>query len=251
MIPFSTPDYPVIGTRLLATTYEQLRADLHAASEQRSTLCIDFTNTHIVTARRHDPVFRALTEGFDAFVPDSMPLIWCLNAKGADLQDRVYGPAFFRYFLTRSPSTAKHYFLGGSPDCLRQLIKNVKSWNPHFCLAGSHHGYFQDTEEDLLISNILSASPDFLWIGLGTPKQQEWIMRHRESLQGMIVLAVGFAFDVNAGTKRDSPMWMQQMGLGWLFRLMTEPRRLLTRYIKYNSLFIYYLVCDLLSSRRA
>ncbi|MGI9172835.1 MAG: WecB/TagA/CpsF family glycosyltransferase, partial [Chthoniobacterales bacterium] len=83
-------------------------------------------------------------------------------------------------------------------------------------------------------------------VGLGTPKQQEWIHRHKVKIPRGLLLAVGFAFDVNAGMKKDAPAWMQRVGLTWVFRAWSEPRRLLTRYLRYNSLFLYYLAHDAL-----
>ena len=82
-----------------------------------------------------------------------------------------------------------------------------------------------------------------------TPKQQEWIQENKARIQRGVVLAVGFAFDVNAGTKSDAPMWMQRLGLTWIHRMASEPRRLLWRYLRYNSLFIFYLVRDALVRR--
>lgn len=245
---FTTPVYSVIGTPLLATSYDRLRDDLLAASRDHCSMSIDFTNTHIVTARRHDPVFRALTSGFDAFVPDGMPLIWCMNRQGAALKDRVYGPTFTRR-LAASPPEASHYFLGASEECLGRLMANLRQANPRLRIAGSRNGYFKGADEDAVLRGILDAAPDFLWVGLGTPKQQEWIARHRAELPGVIILAVGFAFDVNAGTKKDAPDWMQRLGLTWLYRVCSEPRRLLTRYVKFNSLFLGYLLLDRLRKR--
>jgi N-acetylglucosaminyldiphosphoundecaprenol N-acetyl-beta-D-mannosaminyltransferase len=247
---FSTPTINLIGTPLLATSYEALRRDLLAAARVRIGLSIDFTNTHIVTARRHDPRFRIMTDFFDAFVPDGMPLIWCLNAKGAGLNDRVYGPTFTRRFLATSPAEARHYFLGGSSECLERLVHNMRALNPSLNVVGRHHGYFGPEEQDAILRDILAAKTEFLWVGLGTPKQQEWIKHHRTSLPGIVILAVGFAFDVNAGTKPDAPDWMQRFGLTWLFRLFAEPRRLLRRYALFNSLFLFYLVRDSLILRR-
>jgi N-acetylglucosaminyldiphosphoundecaprenol N-acetyl-beta-D-mannosaminyltransferase len=87
-------------------------------------------------------------------------------------------------------------------------------------------------------------SPDFIWIGFGTPKQQAWVHRYKARIARGVILTVGFGFDVNAGMKPDQPMWMQRLGLGWLFRLWSEPGRLFGRYLKYNSLFIWYLLWD-------
>ena len=87
-------------------------------------------------------------------------------------------------------------------------------------------------------------SPDFIWVGLGTPKQQDWIHRNKQHIKRGVVLAVGFAFDVNAGTKPDAPAWMQRLGLTWVYRMASEPRRLVSRYIRYNTLFLWYLLWD-------
>ena len=76
--------------------------------------------------------------------------------------------------------------------------------------------------------------------------QQAWIHQHKDQIKRGLLLAVGFAFDVNAGTKPDAPMWMQNMGLGWLFRLLSEPRRLFGRYLYYNTMFLFLLVRGLL-----
>ena len=233
--------YSVIGTPLLASSYESLRGDLLDSRRRREPRTVDFSNTQIVTARRHDPEFRAVTQVFDTFVPDGMPLIWCMNAQGAGLKDRVYGPTFTRHFLVQSPPDVTHFFLGGSEECLHLLVARMRAENPSLNVVGQQHGYFKSEDEGAIVKGIQAAHPDVLWVGLGTPKQQQWISRHRSALRTMIICAVGFAFDVNAGTKKDAPLTIQKLGLTWLFRMLSEPRRLFTRYLRFNSLFLYYL----------
>lgn len=243
------PTFDIIGTKLTATTYAELSDHLFARSREPRPLAVDFTNTHIVTMRRSDADFRKVTDVFDYFIPDGMPLIWCMNAHGAGLGDRVYGPAFTRECLIRSPKEIRHYFLGASQDCLDRLLAAARELNGSLTIAGSHHGYFQQDEEPEIFRLITEAKPDFIWIGLGTPKQQEWIARWKSSFPQGVILAVGFAFDVNAGTKSDAPLWMQERGLTWVYRLSREPRRLAWRYFKYNSLFLLYNLADLLTGR--
>ena len=179
-----------------------------------------------------------------------MPLVWCLNARGAGMSDRVYGPTFMRECLRANPKPARHFLLGGSQDLGEQLREAVRSWNPETQIVGSFHGEFdrdgrlKHGNEDDLISEINRLSPDYVWVGLGTPKQQAWIARSKTSLRRGVVFGVGFGFDVNAGVKRDAPNWMQRGGLTWLFRLACEPRRLSGRYLKYNSLFVLHLLLD-------
>lgn len=239
----------VLGTPLAATTYNEFMEFCLQLVQKQDTWAVDLTNTQVVTMRRHEPDFGEITRRFDYFLPDGMPLIWCLNAKGAQLRDRVYGPTFMRHFVLNSPAPYKHYLLGGSAECLDRLKQRLLTQQSSLQIVGLHHGYFQPEEEATILDEINRLSPDFIWVGLGTPKQQIWIHNHKSRINRGVIFGVGFAFDVNAGTKKDAPLWMQRSGLTWLFRLLSEPRRLGPRYLKYNLLFLFYLVKDFLTRR--
>ena len=241
--------FEVLGTSLAATTYDEFTKFSQRLVQKPGTWAVDLTNTQVVTMRRHDPDFREITSAFDFFVPDGMPLIWCLNRKGADLHDRVYGPAFMRYCLLNSPKPFTHYFIGGSDDCLARLKGVFRTANPDAQIIGARGGHIGFTPQPEIVDEINRLSPDFIWVGLGTPKQQIWIHNHKPRINRGVIFGVGFAFDVNAGTKKDAPLWMQHRGLTWVFRLFSEPRRLGPRYFKYNLLFLFYLAKDFLTRR--
>jgi N-acetylglucosaminyldiphosphoundecaprenol N-acetyl-beta-D-mannosaminyltransferase len=234
----------VLGTPLQVTSYAAFTAELQALVRGSHPFVVDFSNTQIITLRRHEPHFRELTSRVEFFIPDGMPLIWCLNLQGAGLRDRVYGPTFMRHCIVNTPAPFTHYFLGGSNECVSKLVAFFQGQNPRVKIIGTRNGYFKPADEEAIIEEINRLSPDFIWVGLGTPKQQDWIRRCRDRIHRGALLAVGFAFDVNAGTKPDAPMWMQRLGLTWVFRMASEPRRLLFRYLKYNFLFLFYLVWD-------
>ena len=238
----------ILTTALTVTTYRDLSRYCYRNGKESPAKALDFTNTHIVALRAHDRHFAAITSCMDHFIPDGMPLIWLLNLQGAKIKDRVYGPTFMRECIRNSPPEVRHYFLGGSEDCLQQLLKNLKQLNPRLVVVGARNGYFSEGDGRIVAEEIRFACPDMIWLGLGTPKQQEFIATHKNSVGHGIWLAVGFAFDVNAGTKGDAPEWMQKAGLTWLYRLCQEPRRLLTRYLKYNSLFLYYSLMEKIPS---
>lgn len=234
----------VLGTKLECTSLDEFTVRVAALAREGRTLAVDFTNTQIVTMRRHDDAFREVTSRFDFFVPDATPLIWCLNFQRGKKASRAYGPAFMRHCIQNSPAGTTHFLLGGSADCLQKLQTNLRSLNPGVQIVGARNGYFSSSQEAEIITEINRVNPDFVWVGLGTPKQQDWIFRNKGQIHRGILLAIGFAFDVNAGTKRDAPDWMHQFGMTWLFRMCSEPRRLIPRYVKYNSLFIFYLLLD-------
>jgi N-acetylglucosaminyldiphosphoundecaprenol N-acetyl-beta-D-mannosaminyltransferase len=231
----------------LITSYDELDAQLKVYlenGEANGPLSVDFTNTHIVTMRRIDAEFARTTSSVDYFVPDSQVLYLTIRLLGGRMEGRVYGPTFMRRCVISAPKPHTHYFLGGAEDCLEKLISFFKCEQPDLDLIGSRHGYFSQGDEAAIVDEINRLSPDFVWVGLGTPKQQEWIDRNLSKIHRGIVLAVGFAFDVNAGTKTDAPVWMQRFGLTWVFRLASEPRRLFWRYLKYNTAYAWYVFRD-------
>jgi N-acetylglucosaminyldiphosphoundecaprenol N-acetyl-beta-D-mannosaminyltransferase len=244
----------VLCTSLEVTDYDRLSDYCRALANKPFPSAIEFANTQIVTMRRHEPHFREITDRcFDHFVPDGMPLIWCMNRLGAGLDDRVYGPTFLRHFVPRAPKPLRHFFLGGSDVSSRRLLAQIQTWNPAVEISGAYHGVCREDgslADESVIEQINRLSPDFIWVGLGTPKQQAFIDRYKKQIQRGVILSVGFAFDVNAGTKRDAPLWMQRRGLTWLFRLATEPRRLGPRYFRYNTLFLTYIMREGIEGRR-
>ena len=239
----------VLGTSLMETTYEDLSTVLlEVGSSGGGVLAVDFANTHVVTMRRHDPKFMNLTACIDLIAPDGMPLVWAMNAKGANLEDRVYGPTFTRRFLATCPADKTHYLVGGSEECGRKFREQMLAMNSSLNFVGGYHGRCSaDGELDdqkKVTAEILEKRPDFIWVGLGTPKQYAWIHRIKPQLDHGVLLAVGFAFDVNAGMKPDAPAWMQRLGLTWIHRMASEPGRLAGRYLKWNTLFIRYWIAE-------
>ena len=240
----------VLGAPLLVTTYDELAGLCRDWARLPRCTALEFVNTHIVTLMRHDPAFRSVMGAYDHLLPDGMPLVWCLNRLGAGLRDRVYGPAFMRKFLEAAPAGSTHYLLGGSAECGARLKELFTQRNPGLKFVGAFHGRcgldgcLEGDAERAVTGEIGRLSPDFIWVGFGTPKQQAWAARHKPRLRRGVILTVGFAFDANAGLKPDAPAWMQRSGLTWLYRLGSEPLRLGPRYVRFNSIFLYYLLRD-------
>lgn len=226
-------------TDFTPTTYEQLAKTIYSNTPTPAAV-VDFSNTHITVLRKINARFRMTTDSVDFFIPDSTPLMWCVNwAAGRHVMpDRVYGPEFMKRCISWSPGDIRHYFLGASQKCLEDLLAAALQLNPSLTICGSHHGYFPDKQKDEIGELVKKANPDILWIGLGTPKQQELAAWLKHRINHGWILNAGFAFDVTAGHKHDAPLWMQRVGLTWLFRLASEPARLGPRYIIYNSLFL-------------
>ena len=178
-----------------------------------------------------------------------MPLVWVMNRRLAEpLRDRVYGPTFMLRCLEATQGEPwSHLFIGGTEPMLDALRTRLTARFPALRIAGAYSPPFgewnAETHERIL--EIIRASPaQFVWIGLGCPKQELWLARHRDRLPPRVYGAVGAAFAFHAGLVRQAPPWMQRAGLEWLFRLLAEPRRLWQRYLVFNSLFVWYLLRD-------
>jgi N-acetylglucosaminyldiphosphoundecaprenol N-acetyl-beta-D-mannosaminyltransferase len=142
----------------------------------------------------------------------------------------------------------RHYFYGGSPRVLDQLVERLTQRHKGMVVAGYRSPPFRPltAEEDAMdVAAINAARPDFVWVGLGMPKQEKWMASHVGRIQAAALVGVGAAFDFHAGTKPRAPFWMQHSGLEWLFRLATEPRRLARRYLLDNTMFIVYTMQQL------
>ena len=243
----------VLGTPVACADYDQALRTICslAGSGRASAVCA--SNTHIVSMARHNRGFGAVMRGFDLVLPDGMPLIWYMNRQGAGLTDRVYGPYFMRHALQHLGRPWKHFFFGGSEECLRDLMEAARRLQPDLDLVGSYSPPFRswrEEDEAEFARVIQKENPDFIWVALGGERQERWISRNLHRHGRGVFLAVGDAFELLAGRRPFAPDWMQRFGLTWVYRLWQEPYRLWGRYIRFNSLFLYYCAREWLASLR-
>ena len=141
-----------------------------------------------------------------------------------------------------------HYFYGGKNDeVLRALRENLERDYPGIRISGMYSPPFRpltDEEDRAVCEEINSLHPDFLWVGIGAPKQEMWMWKHREKIQNTVMLGVGAGFDFFAGTLDKAPAWMEKASLEWLYRLIKEPKRLWKRYILGGVKFLYLRLTD-------
>jgi N-acetylglucosaminyldiphosphoundecaprenol N-acetyl-beta-D-mannosaminyltransferase len=252
--PITVPGtIPVLGVPLAVIDYagasQLIQSWALSVATRPAVYAVAAANTHVVTLARHEARYREALARFDLITPDGMPLVWVMNRHHPQqpvLHDRVYGPTLMLHTLAR-PGIA-HFLLGGSEALLASLTAKLREQFPGITIAGSYSppfsadGVWSDEEQVRMERAIADSGANCIWVGLGCPKQEYWIARHKQTLPPGVYLAVGAAFAFHAGMVRQAPLWMQQRGLEWLFRVVTEPRRLFRRYALYNSLFLYYLL---------
>lgn len=212
-----------------------------------------FTNVHGVVMGREDPAFRAVTNGSFLSLADGKPVYWTGRCLGAADLGHVAGPDFFLACLRRFASR-RHYFLGSTPPVLRALVENLRAGIPGLNVCGSLSPPFRalsPEESAAQLQEVAAARPDFIWVGLGAPKQERFMSAAAGALAPALLFGVGAAFDFQAGSVRRAPLLLRRLGLEWLYRLAQEPRRLWRRYLTTNAKFLYYLFFDAVGHRKS
>lgn len=245
---------PVIGLPIAVTDYSGavdwiLR---HAAARDRA-YAVEAANTHVAALARSDEAFGETMRHFDLICPDGMPLVWAVNSQlpqAEKLTDRVYGPTLMLETLKAtgiSGAGHRHFLLGGKESTLSKLRTTFATDFPGTVIAGTYSPPFGEWPEEefrRICDQITASGADLIWVGLGCPKQEQWIAANKHRLPPGVYFGIGAAFAFHAGEVRQAPPGLQRLGLEWLYRLVMEPRRLFRRYITYNSLFIYHTLRD-------
>lgn len=242
----------LLGTPVACATYDSALTRIKALAREPRASAVCPSNTHIIGEARHNPEFARTLSRFDMVLPDGMPVVWALNAGGAGLKDRVYGPYLMRHTVLNTPRPWRHFFLGDSEACLTELRRTLLRLQPDIEIVGMLSPPFRAFTEDDEVSfadAINRAKPHFVWVALPGVRMEQWIIDNQARYRGGVFLAVGDAFSLLSGLRSFAPRWMQRMGLTWAYRLSKEPLRLGPRYLRYNSMFISYLLWDALRGR--
>jgi N-acetylglucosaminyldiphosphoundecaprenol N-acetyl-beta-D-mannosaminyltransferase len=247
------PSVDVLGVRVNVLDIDRTLdvLDQWITEGYRQYVCV--TGVHGVMESRRDETLRQIHNNAGLVTADGMPLVWWSRVQGWHHARRVYGPDLLLACCERSITTGyRHFFYGGAEGVADLLARRLSRRYPGLAVAGTYTPPFRaltPQEDEAVVNLINDATPDVVWVGLSTPKQEYWMAQHVGRLQAAALIGVGAAFDFHAGLKPQAPRWMQTSGLEWLFRLGTEPRRLWKRYLVNNPAFLWLAFQEL--SRRA
>jgi N-acetylglucosaminyldiphosphoundecaprenol N-acetyl-beta-D-mannosaminyltransferase len=217
---------------------------------------VHFANAYNVALARNDADYARVLQAGDRVFSDGVPITWVGARAYPDLAahwQRVYGPDVMQGVFARSGAEGpRHYLLGGSPETLDALVGRLRQEYPSALVVGAESPPFEaPTPADLRQRDerIAASGATIVWVGLGTPKQDVEVRRLADELP-VVAMAVGAAFDFLARTKPQAPEWMQRNGFEWAFRLASEPRRLGSRYLWGNTVFLEEALRTMTSIRR-
>jgi N-acetylglucosaminyldiphosphoundecaprenol N-acetyl-beta-D-mannosaminyltransferase len=251
------PDPPeksnVIGTQISAVNVEDTLNVMDAWIGQKARGYVCLAPIHSVMDAYRSPEVRRIFNHSGLTAPDGMGIVWLLKLRGHARAGRVYGPDLMLAAIQHGiPLGYKHFLLGGKPGVADDLARRLKDRFPQAEIVGAVSPPFTHTgipEDPSTLRLIEQASPDIVWVGLGSPKQDRWMADCQGRLEVPVLVGVGAAFDFLSGHKPQAPRWVQRSGLEWLFRLVTEPRRLWPRY-KWYPVFMLLVLAQSLGLKK-
>jgi len=199
-------------------------------------------NVAKIVNMRADAGLREAVNGCDIINIDGMGVVWGARMLGFDVPERVAGvDLFFSLLAMASKRGDSVFFLGAREDVVNEATRRIRKRYPALEIAGWHHGYFWDDEETV-VRQIANSGATMLFVAITSPKKEQFIHRWRDRLGVKFAMGVGGTFDIVGGKTKRAPVWMQRVGLEWLFRVIQEPRRMWKRYLVTNIKFVLLLL---------
>lgn len=249
------PSITVLGSRVHPVSLDQavhlIETWVRAGDRGRYVVA---SGMHGVLEGYREPEFRRILNSADLFVPDGFSMVWLARRRGFQVPGRVCGTELMLATCRRAAAVGHRvFFYGDTEPVLSALQARLLDACPGLQIAGAYSPPFRPltvAESDEIVQRINAARPDIIWVGLGLPKQEQWIAAHRARLNAAVLVAVGAAFKFASGTVPRAPRWAGEHGLEWLWRFAQEPRRLWRRAFVDVPVFTCLALLELAGWRR-
>ncbi|WP_125140088.1 WecB/TagA/CpsF family glycosyltransferase [Clostridium transplantifaecale] len=236
------PTCNILGVEIAAIDMNWLLKFTDENIRQLSGDYMTIANVHTTVTSYEDLEYCFIQNGGIIAIPDGGPLSTVGRKRGYNKMKRTTGPSYMgEVFKISAEKGYRHYFYGSTEETLEKLYKALMEQYPGIQIAGMYSPPFRpltEEEDKAVIERINEVRADFVWVGLGAPKQERWMAQHQGRIVGFMI-GVGAGFDYFAGNIERAPKWMQDSNLEWVYRLMQDPRRLFNRYWHTNTKFIW------------
>lgn len=236
------PVCTILGVPVSVTNMEAVTAYLEEKTDSLRGTYICVCNVHTTVMAYEDTAYMQVQRGAAMVLPDGKPLSVLSRKRGFSQAKRVAGPDLMEQMFKKGNAGdgLRHFFYGATDDTLFRLKERLIKLYPNLQIAGMYAPPFRTLtkeEEEETVRMINDVRPDIIWIGLGAPKQENWMAHMKGKFCG-VMLGVGAGFDFHAGTVKRAPRILQKLSLEWLFRLTQDPKRLWKRYLITNRKFL-------------
>lgn len=198
-------------------------------------LIIFSSNAHSVSLANTDKNFMEIMNCADINHADGQSVVSMSKwIKGPSIPERSATTDTIHDIPKFDSKVQNHFLLGGKQSIVEKCAQILSEDYPNFQIAGTQHGYFDKENCNDIITKINDTKPDILWVGFGKPSEQNWIIKNRDQLNVPVIISCGGCYNYVTGDYARAPKWMQNNGLEWLHRALTEPKKLLWRYLTTN-----------------
>jgi N-acetylglucosaminyldiphosphoundecaprenol N-acetyl-beta-D-mannosaminyltransferase len=207
----------------------------------RAPMVVFDVNGHAISMAHSSSEFYSALKEADIIHADGQSVVnfsgWFGNKK--IISERTPTTDTIHDIPTMYDEPLSHYLLGGQQQVVAKCAEVLSQQYPNFIVSGIRNGYFSAEEEQDVINSINDAAPDVLWVGLGKPKEQLFVIKNKSKLKVPVIITCGGCYNYITGDYARAPKWMQNVGMEWLHRALTEPKKFLWRYITTNPHAIY------------
>ncbi len=204
----------------------------------------------VVHAQKDEDLRRAINNS-DIVNIDGQAVVWALRLLGHKVPHRVAGCDLFQDLVALCALKGyKPYFFGAKEEVLLTMIENLRKKHPALQIAGYRNGYYSDHQEEQIAQSIKESKADMLFLGITSPKKEIFIDKYSKKMSVPFTMGVGGSFDIVAGKTLRAPVWMQNAGLEWLYRIYQEPGRMWKRYLITNTRFILLIFRTYFSGKK-
>ena len=218
----------VLGIPIDSVTKDEAVVILEKYISDGEPRLVATANAEMIMLAQNDADLAGILCGASLVVPDGAGVVWAAKYNGNPVKERVAGFDLAQALLLKAAQKGYSvYLFGGAPGVAEKAAETAQTSYPGLVIKGIRNGYFSSSDESAIIDEIKSSQADILLVALGVPKQEKWLSAHLGELGVPVAMGVGGTFDVMAGLVRRAPVWMQQSGLEWLYRLLCQPERFL------------------------
>ena len=229
---------------ICAMTKSQCIDSIFELTKKQESSSVDLLGIPMAVRSMKNKDYQDMYNDATMTIIDGMPVVKICRSYGLECE-RCSGPDIMpEIFLRGVLENKTHYFYGGADDeVLTRLKESLDEKYPGINIVGMYSPPFRpltDEEDKMICDEINKKKPDFIWVGIGAPKQELWIRDHQEKINHGVMLGVGAAFNFFSGRVDKAPSWIERTGYEWLYRLIKEPKRLWKRYILGGCAYLYY-----------
>lgn len=230
----------ILGTYVDNLTMDETIEIINLQIQKKQPIHHTVVNAAKIVKLQKDSELKTSVNEADMINADGLAVVWAGRFLGKPIKERVAGIDIFMNLVESAYKNDQSiYLLGATEEVVSKLSNQFKKTYNDKLIAGYRNGYFSKEDESAIINDIVEKKPTMLFVAMSSPKKENFLYKYRNEFKNIgFIMGVGGSFDVIAGKVKRAPVWMQNSGLEWLYRLLQEPRRLYKRYLVDNTLFV-------------